>query len=81
MVDFGVPQHRERVILVGFKGKNPFIFPQKHMKRDPDSDFLKFVCGVGKLTEHAAPKNGAHLILPVHPHLASSVRVTPELCL
>lgn len=25
--DYGVPQHRERVILVGFKGKNNFIYP------------------------------------------------------
>ena len=27
-VDYGVPQQRERVILVGFKGENPFEFPE-----------------------------------------------------
>lgn len=26
-VNFGVPQHRERVIMVGFKEKNNFVFP------------------------------------------------------
>lgn len=28
-VDYGVPQQRERLILVGFKGENPFKFPLK----------------------------------------------------
>lgn len=27
-VDYGVPQHRERVILVGFLGSNSFVFPE-----------------------------------------------------
>ncbi len=91
-VDYGVPQHRERVILVGFKGTNPFEYPtpthgegrkpyvtlkdaigdlpvlksgQKsdYYDRDVDNEFLRFVRSSGcPLTEHAAPKNGAHLI-------------------
>lgn len=28
-VNYGVPQHRERVILVGFKGKNDFEYPEE----------------------------------------------------
>lgn len=28
-VNYGVPQHRERVILVGFKGENSFIYPEE----------------------------------------------------
>lgn len=27
--DYGIPQHRERVILVGVKGENNFIYPKK----------------------------------------------------
>lgn len=91
-VDYGVPQRRERVILVGFKGTNPFEFPTPthgegrkpyitlkdaigdlpalksgqqldYYNRDADNEFLRFVRSSGcPLTEHAAPKNGAHLI-------------------
>ena len=28
-VNFGVPQHRERVILVGIKGENYFVYPEE----------------------------------------------------
>ena len=91
-VDYGVPQLRERVILVGFKGENEFEYPKathgKNLKpyvtlkdaigdlpkiksgesndkyaKEPDNDFLSFVRNNNdKLDEHAAPKNGEHLI-------------------
>lgn len=92
-VDFGVPQQRERVILVGMKGENNYIFPvpthgpgkkpyvtlkdaigdlpplksgesASHYAGVAENEFLRFVrAGAGQLvTEHAAPKNGAHLI-------------------
>ncbi len=90
--DYGVPQHRERVIMVGFKGTNPFEYPTPthgegrkpyvtlkdaigdlpalksgqqldYYDRDADNEFLRFVRSSGcPLTEHSAPKNGAHLI-------------------
>lgn len=93
-VDYGVPQQRERVILVGFKGNNPFEYPTPthgegiglkpyvtlkeafadlpslksgqesgSYTGDPSNEFLKFVrTGSSGLTEHAAPRNGEHLI-------------------
>ena len=92
-VDFGVPQHRERVILVGFKGNNSFIYPEPthgeglkpyvtlkdaigdlpvlksgetkdNYQTPADNDFLEFVRKdtAETVTEHGAPKNGAHLI-------------------
>lgn len=91
-VDFGVPQYRERVILVGFLGENNFTYPEpthgeglipyvtlkeaigdlpviKSGETDnsyahkADNAFLQFVrTGNKHLTEHAAPKNGEHLI-------------------
>lgn len=91
-VDYGVPQHRERVILVGFKGENNFEYPaathgeglkpyvtlkdaigdlpvlnsgesSDSYAGKADNDFLRFVRSESTLlTEHSAPKNGAHLI-------------------
>lgn len=92
-VDYGVPQHRERVILVGFKGENPFVYPPKthgeapgllpyvslkdalgdlpalkggqsatQYATAPTNEFLRFVRGPSVLSEHRAPKNGAHLV-------------------
>lgn len=91
-VDFGVPQQRERVILVGFKDENPFEYPipthgddrlpyvtlrqaigdlpvlksgqsSTQYASPADNDFLRFVrTTADELSEHCAPKNGAHLI-------------------
>jgi DNA (cytosine-5)-methyltransferase 1 len=91
-VEFGVPQVRERVILVGIKnntkhynfprpthgeGKIPFVTLEDALSdlpilksgessseyvKLPDNDFLKFVRTTSILSEHKAPKNGAHLI-------------------
>lgn len=92
-VDYGVPQQRERVILVGFKGTNSYRYPQPthgeglkpyvtlreaigdlptiksgqakdYYETPANNEFLEFVRAVGStnVTEHAAPKNGAHLI-------------------
>lgn len=91
-VDYGVPQHRERVILVGFRGENGYEYPLPthgpglkpyitlrqaigdlpmlksgesgtEYAREADNEFLQFVRAHSQeLTEHIAPKNGAHLI-------------------
>lgn len=94
-VNYGVPQHRERVILVGFKGENNYVYPAKthgvenglkpwvtlkeaigdlpvlksgeednHSNMNVDNEFLRFVRRnpEGIISEHAAPKNSAHLI-------------------
>ncbi len=92
-VDYGVPQQRERVILVGFRGENKFEYPapthgegrkpyvtlrdalgdlpplqsgqaSERYEKAADNEFLKWVrANAGKkLTEHAAPKNGKHLV-------------------
>lgn len=93
-VDYGVPQFRERVILVGVRGEtNPYQYPlpthgpglkpyvtlkeaigdlpvlKSGQSKDfyahgPDNEFLRLMRAQQPhpLTEHAAPKNGAHLI-------------------
>ena len=90
-VNYGVPQFRERVILVGFLDENPFEYPEpthgEGLKkfvtlseaigdlpplRSGESgteylpghanDFSRFVRNEDRLTEHVAPKNGAHLV-------------------
>lgn len=92
-VDYGVPQFRERVILVGIKGENRYEYPipthGEELKPyvtlkdaigdlpilksgqssdtyacDINNEFLDFVRANNstEVSEHAAPKNGEHLI-------------------
>lgn len=92
-VDYGVPQYRERVILVGMKGENCFEYPKpthgaglkpyvtlkdaigdlpvlksgqskSFYAQEASNEFLEFVRAdtADEVTEHAAPKNGEHLI-------------------
>lgn len=93
-VEYGVPQFRERVILVGFQGEhNPYQYPlpthgqglkpyvtlkeaigdlpalksgqsKDFYAHEADNEFLRLMRAQQPrlLTEHTAPKNGAHLI-------------------
>lgn len=90
-VHYGVPQNRERVILVGTLGRNDFtppppthgegLLPPVTLRQalgdlpplasggesdryltPPSNPFQRFVRDTDRLTEHRAPKNGAHLI-------------------
>ena len=40
-LDYGIPQKRERVIIVGFKDNLPFSFPTKKEQRIPLEDILE----------------------------------------
>lgn len=40
-LDYGIPQKRERVIIVGFKQNHPFNFPQKKERRVRLEDILE----------------------------------------
>ncbi len=58
-LDYGIPQKRERVIIVGFKRNHPFSFPQKTAKRIRLEDILEPEGTVDKkhyISEHIANK-------------------------
>ena len=55
-VDYGVPQLRERVILVGFLSDNRYEYPEP----THGDNLIPYV--TTELTEYSAPKNGDHLI-------------------
>lgn len=40
-LDYGLPQKRERVIIVGFQENHPFVFPPPHEKRTLLEDILE----------------------------------------
>lgn len=47
-LDYGIPQKRERVIIVGFKQNHPFRFPDKSLTRFILEDILEFEESVDK---------------------------------
>ena len=49
-VNYGVPQHRERVILVGFRGDNNFIYP-KATHGEGEKPFVTLREAIGDLPE------------------------------
>jgi DNA (cytosine-5)-methyltransferase 1 len=54
-VDFGVPQHRERIVIVGNRKKMPFKYPQR------SSDYIQTTVwtSIGKLPKPDAPSETA----------------------
>jgi DNA (cytosine-5)-methyltransferase 1 len=58
-LDYGIPQKRERVIIVGFKNNHPFSFPPKKEKRIALEDILEPETQVDKkhyISEYIADK-------------------------
>jgi DNA (cytosine-5)-methyltransferase 1 len=58
-LDYGIPQKRERVIIVGFKNNHPFSFPPKIDKRIKLEDILEPEIQVDKkhyISEYIANK-------------------------
>ena len=48
--DYGIPQTRRRLFVIGYKGKKDFIFPDKKKLKYAMQDFLLDNCGYGNFT-------------------------------
>lgn len=67
--DYGIPQRRRRVIIVGLKGDRIFLFPQRTHNENGDNGLKKYISvkeALGDLPEAADDKNASvkYLVQP-----------------